>query len=213
MSKANNSNNNKETLLKDFIGQDLADFCDTNYSKEYGDLFRNNLSHNLDTTLKSCKYHKDKRTTLEYGKDLLSGWILEDFLKLKLEQNHSDLVVERIGADANRKFLSGTQVSSDADLQLIINNKKTIIEVISDYNGFWEVTGKGHLRDSKIKYLKNYDLDTYLLAVDVKNSKFQFINVKIISNIKFIKSHYAYGGKPAYEINIDKERFKDINNI
>lgn len=124
----------KENSVSILISEDLGVYCDNTYGEEYGDLFRNKLSKDLDYILSSCKHNRDRRSNLEYGKELILGWILEDYI-INLLENKEEVNVSKTGSDAQRQLLSKNKVSSTPDLQLKVRNKLVDVEIIVDFGG------------------------------------------------------------------------------
>ena len=54
--------------------------------------------------LMSCGYHKDGRTPIEYGQDLVASWIYEDSLMAELTKK--GLQITGAGADKKREILA-----------------------------------------------------------------------------------------------------------
>ena len=93
--------------------------------------------------LMSCRHHSDRRTPLEYGRDLVASWLLEDhFLSI---MNGSDrFKVLLSGNDSNRMILKDTGVSTTSDFLLVSGEHRIPIELMNDYTGFWARTRRLH---------------------------------------------------------------------
>lgn len=55
------------------------------------------------------------------------------------------------------------------------------------------------------------DKEVFILAIDVIRAEFQYININKSTDIQYIKFHKPYGGKPAYEITINENKFKKFD--
>jgi|DEB0MinimDraft_10_1074344.scaffolds.fasta_scaffold01819_15 hypothetical protein len=131
----------------------------------------------LENKLIGNEHHKDYRTTLQFARNLVMNWLIEDFVYYMLRKQ--DIEVKRTGKDGHRKLLKGWNASSDPDLQCKINNNNLWIEVIANYptqsfDSFWESEGYYDLRDYKLKNLKSksYKDKTIVLGVNVKQKKY-----------------------------------------
>lgn len=206
---------NKLDLVSQFIGADIYEYARLKYEPEYSNILIDKLSPELKDILDSCKHHKDHRSSLEYGKDLLLGWIVEDYVFDLLRLNNPGISILKSGEDSHRKFLRGSSIKSTSDFIVATDNKKFFIELISDFKNFWKTNRACHLRDKKLSYLKRASLkiDTYILALDIVEKTFQFIKVNKSMKSKYIPSHFPFGGKPAHEIYIDPDRFHDIKYL
>ena len=131
----------------------------------------------LSEKLQGNEHHKDFRNDLQFARNLIIGWLLEDFVYIYLKKQGID--VQRTGNDSGRKLLKGHLASGEPDLLVIQNNEKLWIEVIANfptkkYDSFWEEEGYYDLRDYKLKNLKlkSKTNRTIVLGLNVKQQKF-----------------------------------------
>jgi hypothetical protein len=92
---------------------------------------------------------RDKRTPVEYGYDLIYGWLMEDIAIKFLERG--GLEVERTGADATRVFLRERQISSFSDVK--IGDK--YFDITFDTTNSWQGTNSLDIRLSKWNELRS----------------------------------------------------------
>ena len=92
---------------------------------------------------------RDKRTPVEYGYDLIYGWLMEDIAIKFLEQG--GLEVERTGVDATRVFLKERQISSFSDVK--IGDK--YFDITFDTTDSWWGTNSLDIRLSKWNELRS----------------------------------------------------------
>lgn len=92
---------------------------------------------------------KDKRTSVEYGYDLIYGWLMEDIAIKFLERE--GLEVERTGIDATRIFLKERQISSFSDIK--IGDK--YFDITFDTRKMWFGTDSLDVRLSKWNELRS----------------------------------------------------------
>lgn len=149
----------------------------------------------------SCNHNRDKRTPFEYAQDLVASWLIEDYFLEELKSNNYQIVLD--SADKERKILKNSKVSSKSDFKLILSNQDIInLELVNDYTGYWSSHKKLHLRDSKYDELKKSF--SFMLAVSIVTNEFMIIDFKNRINSKKIASHFPYGGKSAYEIDLSE---------
>lgn len=159
----------------------------TNYPQTYGNIL-------------SCKHQRDGRSPMEYARDLVASWLFEDFIIEKI--NESGMQTDAAGADKQRKILPGSKVSAASDFIVSYNGKKKQLELVNDYTGYWQEKGKMELRDDK--YLKLANAGSLLLGVSLTNYSYFLLDFSKKISADYIKSHYPYGGKPAYSIPLGK---------
>lgn len=151
--------------------------------------------------LVSCVHQRDNRTTKEYGMDMVASWLIEDCVRIRLQQ--AGCTITSNGADSNRVLLSRDDISAAADFTVTLNSgTKRPMELVCDYTGFWMRSGKLHLRDDKYSDLVHNK--TILLGIDIINQKFFLIDfAKDRKNLqmKKIQNHPVWS-KPAIEIEL-----------
>ncbi len=159
----------------------------------------------------SCTHNRDNRTPMQYARDLVASWLFEDYIVSKFNELGYNLYLS--GKDKERKILKNTKVGSDCDLIFEYNNRLYNIEVINDYSNYWKKNKKIDLRD--FKFNKLLLTNSILLAISILDKTFTLIPIALNLNAKFIEFHFPYGGKPAYQIDINDIEFKEfkITNI
>ena len=157
--------------------------------------------------LSSCKHNRDHRTAMEYGKDLVSSWLFEDLLMEELQK--AGITIESAGPDKNREVLPTTKVSSSSDCLVSYNGKERLLELMSDYTGYWSKYGKMELRDSKFSKMKNSS--SLFLGVSTKDNKYILLDMSREFEATFIPSYFLYGGKPAYSVKLPKAEMKELD--
>ena len=155
----------------------------------------------------SCNHHRDRRTPMEYGRDLVASWLFEDYLMESLQNEGID--VEGAGADKNREVLPNTKVSSSSDCLVSCAGKKKLLELMSDYTGYWAKNKKMELRDSKFK--KMQDSKSLFLGISTVDNKYILLDMSGEFDFTFISSYFLYGGKPAYSVKLPKEAMKPLD--
>ena len=157
--------------------------------------------------LSSCKHNRDHRTAMEYGQDLVSSWLFEDLLMEQLQK--AGITIENAGADKNREVLPNSKVSASSDCLVSYNGKERLLELMSDYTGYWSKYGKMELRDSKFSKMKN--TNSLFLGVSTKDNKYILLDMSREFEAAFIPSYFLYGGKPAYSVKLPKAAMKELD--
>lgn len=165
---------------------------------DYPDTYKN---------LMSCNHNRDRRTPMEYGQDLVASWLFEDYLIENLQSAGID--VEGAGADKNRELLPNTKVSASSDCIVSYNGKKRLLELMSDYTGYWAKYKKMELRDSK--FTKMQESKSLFLGVSTIDNKYILLDMSEDFDFTFIPSYFLYGGKPAYSIKLSKDKLKSLD--
>lgn len=109
---------------------------------------------NFDKLDKICNmsFNKDSRTSVEYGIDLIYGWLAEDMVAQFLTKN--GFGVKRTGVDSERKFLKSSQIKSDLDISVLHQGVWKQFDIYFDSNGYWYKYNKIDIRESKWKELQ-----------------------------------------------------------
>lgn len=157
--------------------------------------------------LLSCAHNKDNRTYMEYAQDLVASWVFEDFIMDELEG--AGLEITKAGADKNRTILAHASVSADSDYSVEWEGKSVLMELMSDYTGYWARTGCMDLRDSK--YLKLERNRSLFLGISTQDRTFIFMDFNDDIPARYINSHRPYGGKPAYQIRVNEDMLVPFN--
>lgn len=165
------------------------------FQQNYPDTYNNLLS---------CRHNRDMRTPFEYGKDLVASWLFEDFLMERLSD--AGLEVSGAGADRNREILPHTRVSSSSDCLVSSNGKQRLLELMSDYNGYWSRYGRIDLRDSKFLQMQNSK--SLFLGISTKDNKYILLDMSGDFEFEFIPAHKPYGWKPAYSIRLSENSMR-----
>ena len=152
------------------------------------------------SNLQSCKHQSDTRNIMDYGKDVVSSWILEDYLAKTL--SNDAFTVTLAGADSERRILPNTEVGSQDDyiIEFADNRPSIRMELINDHGTFWENYKKMHLRDEKHAHMRNNQ--SYVFALALPSKTFAIFHIDAIASVKHIASHKPYGYKSAKELDI-----------
>ena len=157
--------------------------------------------------LMSCNHHRDRRTPMEYGRDLVASWLFEDYLMEHLQAE--GISVSSAGADKNREVLPNAKVSSYSDCLVRYDGRERLLELMSDYTGYWARYKKMELRDSK--YTKMQESKSLFLGVSTVDQKYILLDMSEVFDFTFIPAYFLYGGKPAYSIKLSRDRLRDLD--
>ena len=157
--------------------------------------------------LLSCNHHRDRRTPMEYGKDLVASWLFEDYLMENLQKH--GISVYGAGADKNREVLPNSKVSSSSDCLVSLNGKERLLELMSDYTGYWAKYKRMELRDAK--FTKMQDSNSLFLGISTIDQKYLLLDMSEKFDYKYIPAYFLYGGKPAYSIKLSSDLLKDLD--
>ena len=157
--------------------------------------------------LMSCGYHKDGRTPIEYGQDLVASWIYEDSLMAELTKK--GLQITGAGADKKREILARANVTTESDCCVSSGNTSRKLEIMNDYKGYWSTRHKCHLRDEK--YTRMTRENAIFLGVAPLDKKYFIADFANPVEAKYIPYHRPYYGKPAYEISVSQDRLKELD--
>lgn len=157
--------------------------------------------------LMSCNHHRDRRTPMEYGRDLVSSWLFEDFLMEHLRDE--GVSVSGAGADKNREVLPNAKVSSSSDCLVACDGKEKLLELMCDYTGYWAKYKKMELRDSK--FIKMQESKSLFLGISMVDQKYILLDMSEEFEYVFMPNYFLYGGKPAYSIKLSGELFKELD--
>ena len=161
--------------------------------------------------LVSCQHASDSRSIIEYGRDIVSNWILEDTIvqKLNAEGNPIGLKIVLTGADKNREILLQRMVSARSDCSAEANGKKRNLEIAVNFTNYWHRFGKVDLRDAKYNMLVSEK--SLFLGLCLKTKKYMLLDFTKGLNVTHIPSHEPWGGKPANSIALEPSDFCDLH--
>lgn len=177
-------------------------FYDSGHSK--GSFFLQVLAGQVDRELATIvadrcdlPHLKDRRSALEYGVNLVLGWLVEDAVAAWFRQ--AGATVFRTGSDEGRDFLSRAQVSQDADLSVAVDGKQRPVEVLCDWKDTWRLQGHLDLRDNKYTRLRAEGALILGLA-PIGDSAVALDLGCYVRSFRRNESIRGYGGKPGFTL-------------
>jgi hypothetical protein len=176
-------------------------FRDSDLSKE--DAFRQILQGELaDPTVvllsERCNlpFHKDARSSIDYGIDLVLGWLLEDAVLLAL--NNKGLIATLQGHDRHREFLRQNEISQDPDILLRSETAERTVEVMCDWKSTWRK--KNHLDLRTNKHNRLTETSSLLLGLAPESEDGLIIDLSESKALFEAGPISGYGGKPGYTL-------------
>ena len=157
-------------------------------------------------SLQSLRHKRDSRSSKEYGLELVKNWFIEDVVAEKLSEQ--DFEASLTGEDSDREFLEST--TTEHDLEVLKSGEKFRIEIITDFNGFWQESGLADLRDNKYEKWSQRE-NSVLLGLDLENQEF-FLLTPENAEAERTRDHPVWN-KPAYRIDITDVKFRELDNL
>lgn len=175
---------------------------ESEFKKKYWDTYK---------TLLSCKQEKDTRTPFEYGKDIVSMWLLEDIAIAQLREH--GINAERYGADKERKILNTQDVSAKSDFLVVDGDKELKIEFVIDFTRFWEKANKIDFRNKKYNKIIENGSALFGIAFDTKdkdNKKYLLLENLGKYDHTYFESHPVWR-KPANRVFFPSSEIRRLN--
>lgn len=160
-----------------------------------------------------CKlsFHRDMRSSIEYGLDLAFGWLSEDLILKALQRK--GISVDLAGEDRYREFLFPNEIGTKSDFCLSINGITRPLEIVFSWNDYWKNTDRWDLRDSKYRSLVRPEREALCLGIELPSLYGFLIDMKSLKNSFTKRSNPAWGNKTAYTLIGMREKLKPINDI
>ena len=173
-----------------------------------------NLSDEIDGYIgDKCNlpFHKDARSSVEYGIDLVFGWLSEDIVLAALKNN--GVAIELAGQDRHREFLSAREIGTTADYLIYFKGAKRHMEIVISWNGYWEKTGSWDLRESKFKQMTAPGNESLCLGIEPSTQKAFLLDMAEVKDQFKKRPNPAWGGKKVYTNNKISQHLKELSVI
>lgn len=156
-----------------------------------------------------CAGHKaDGRSAFEFAQDIVASWVIEDYIRTSISKE-SDLVIVSNGVDQDRKILPNKRVNGTSDFEVMLKGMpetKTKVELVCNYDNYWERNKKCDLRD--FKYQKLQKEKALMLGIMFKGqSKFILVDFANPPEAEYVEHHIHYGNKGVYSMSLQDEEF------
>lgn len=202
-----------EDVLRSYIGKT---FRDTRIDKEV--FFRECLALELSESSESllterCKlnFHRDARSSVEYGLDLVFGWLSEDLVLEVLRGK--GFTVELAGKDRHREFLLPNQIGTSSDYDIEIRGKIRPLEIVLSWNNYWKNTDNWDLRDSKFQHLTRFGDESLCLGVELPSLEGFLIDMQNFKESFIQRPNPAWGNKNCYTLKEMRRKLKRIDLV
>lgn len=162
-------------------------------------------------TLLSCKQEKDTRTPFEYGKDIVSMWLLEDITIAQLKEHGVE--AERYGVDKDREILNTKDISAKSDFLVSDGDRKLKIEFVIDFTRFWEKGNKIDFRNKKYNKIIENESALFGIAFDTRNKdnkKYLLLEDLSKYDHTYFEDHPVWR-KPANRVYFPNSELRDLN--
>ena len=160
-----------------------------------------------------CKlnFHKDMRSSVEYGLELVFGWISEDIILAVIKE--MGISVELAGEDRTREFLQPSEIGTSSDFLLKIDGLARPLEIVFAWNDHWKNTDKWDLRDSKFRHLVNKGQESLCLGVELPGFQGFLIDMQNEKSSFIQRQNPAWGNKNCYTLSGMRTRLKKIDLV
>jgi hypothetical protein len=213
------------SLIESFFSSPLEDIL-RNYS---GRRFRNslvdkqiffneclslNLSEDSENLLADrCKmiFHKDMRTSVEYGLDLVFGWLSEDLILQELRAR--GVSVQLAGEDRHREFLPVNEIGTTSDFRIELNGTARPLEIVFSWNNYWKKVDSWDIRDSKFRHLTIPGKESLCLGIELPSLEGFLIDMKNVKDSFTRRPNPAWGNKISYTLIGVRSQLKSINTV
>ena len=140
-------------------------------------------------------YHRDARSSVEYGVDLALGWLIEDALAHRLKR--AGAKVSLTGHDREREYLFAHEISQEPDLRIAWLGAERRVEVMCDWLDTWRTRDHLDLRDRKFSRLQAEAAILFGIAPG-SESALVLAAAAEAGAFRLNRSIPGYGGKPGY---------------
>lgn len=186
-------------------------FADSEINKL--DFFRHVVVNNLTNTEIAflntrcdLEFLKDYRTPVEYGVEIVFGWIMEDVIFWAIQD--MGIAISRDGNDKAREFLQESQISATADYVIKYPWGQRHLELVVSWTDYWNKTDKLDLRASK--YYSMFEKNTICLGVEAPTQKSFLIDIK--TETGFIhRQNPSWGNKNCFTLEQLHQHLKPIS--
>lgn len=209
----NQLSNSLDGVLKSYKGLKFrnSDVDKEQFFRECLSLELSKASEGLLADRCQLSFHKDLRSSVEYGLELVFGWLSEDLLLEALRGR--GMYVALSGEDRHREFLSPGEIGTTPDLQIQLNGVTRPLEIVFAWNNHWRNTNMWDLRDSKFRHLTRVGHESLCLGVEVPSLEGFLVDMRTVKNSFIQRLNPAWGDKSSYTLVDIRKRLKEIELI
>jgi hypothetical protein len=202
-----------EDILRSYAGKN---FKDSRIDK--GEFFKECLSLDLSESSEKliserCRlaFHRDMRSSIEYGLDLVFGWLSEDLILEVLRGK--GIEVELAGEDRHREFLTPNQIGTSSDFRIAIGGKIRSLEIVFSWNSYWKNTDSWDIRDSKFRHLSRFGEESLCFGLELPSLEGFLIDMKNLKESFVQRPNPAWGNKNSYTLKGMRARLRRIELV
>jgi hypothetical protein len=179
----------------------------------FREIFEDNLSQaSRDFLTEKCDtgYAKDMRSSVEYGKELAIGWIMEDVIFVALQS--MGVSIQMQGFDMGREYLEWEKISSRSDYSIITESGVRSMELIVSWGNYWQNTNTLDLRKTKFISMSRKLEGTIVLGIDASTLNGFCFYMNDVKDKFVLRPNPAWGDKDAYSLDGVVEYMKSIKD-
>jgi hypothetical protein len=151
------------------------------------------------------------RSSVEYGLELVFGWISEDIILAAIKE--MGISVELAGEDRTREFLQPNEIGTSPDLLLKIDGLARPLEIVFAWNDHWKNSDKWDLRDSKFRHLVKKGQESLCLGVELPGFQGFLIDMQHEKSSFIQRQNPAWGNKICYTLFGMRSKLKNIEAV
>jgi hypothetical protein len=202
-----------DDVLRSYIG---TSFKDTKIDKEmfFRECLALDLSESSERLLaERCKlnFHRDMRSSVEYGLDLVFGWLSEDLVLEVLRGK--GITVELAGQDRHREFLLPNEIGTSSDFNIELKDKIRPLEIVFSWNNYWKNTDTWDLRDSKFRHLTRPGEESLCLGIELPSLDGFLIDMQNFKESFIRRPNPAWGNKNSYTLKEMRRKLRAIDLV
>jgi hypothetical protein len=209
----NHLSRSMEEILRSYSGKNFRNskIEKQGFFKECLNLQLSDSSERLLAERCKLNFHRDARSSIEYGLDLVFGWLSEDLILEVLQRK--GIYVELAGEDRHREFLLPTEIGTASDFRIKINGIVRPLEIVFSWNDYWKKTDRWDLRDSKFKHLIQAGEESLCLGIELPSLQGFLIDMGDVKDSFFQRPNPAWGNKNSYTLSGMRVKMKTIDFV
>jgi len=202
-----------DDVLRSYFG---TSFRDTRIDKErfFRECLALDLSESSERLLaERCKlnFHRDMRSSVEYGLDLVFGWLSEDLILEVLRGK--GIAVELAGEDRHREFLSPNEIGTSSDFNIDLQGRIRPLEIVFSWNNYWKNTDTWDIRDSKFRHLTRPGDESLCFGIELPSLEGFLIDMQNFKESFIRRPNPAWGNKNSYTLKEMRTKLRRIDLI
>lgn len=181
------------------------------FFKECLNLQLSQVSEDLISDKCKLPFHRDRRSSIEYGLDLVFGWLSEDLILRVLREK--GIVLELAGEDRYREFLRPNEIGTSSDFRIELNNKARPLEIVFSWNNYWKNTDTWDIRDSKFRHLTRVGGESLCLGIELPSLEGFLLDMQNFKESFIQRPNPAWGNKNSFTLKGMRDKLKRIDLV